>query len=180
MKVHVKLKDSDYLKFSEYQMTHSKQGKRTILLQRLTLPLISVAMIIAFFVIHASTRTMIIEIVTLGIASTIWVIGAPGMLKSSMRRDFYKKKNNGRLPYRETSVLDFGDEGITEISGSYSEITPYNSITSIAKSEDRLFVFTDGDKGFVIPFNDAAKNGRKVARLLSEKTGLEIAEESAD
>ena len=91
-----------------------------------------------------------------------------------------KKKNNGRLPYRETSVLDFGDEGITEISGSYSEITPYNSITSIAKSEDRLFVFTDGDKGFVIPFNDAAKNGRKVARLLSQKTGLEVADESAN
>lgn len=176
MKVHVKLKDSDYLKFSEYQLTHSRQGKRTILLQRLTLPIVSVAMIIAFIAIHASTRTLIIEVITLGIASAIWVIGAPGMLKSSIRRDFYKKKNKGRLPFQETSVLDFGDEGITEISGSYSEVTPYSSITSLAKSDDRLYVFTDGDKGFVIPFNDAAKNGRKVSRLLTEKTGLEVSE----
>ena len=180
MKIHVKLKDTDYLKFSEYQLTHSKQGKRTIFLQRLTLPLISAAMIIAFLVFHASTKAMIIEVVTLGIASAIWVIGAPGMLKSSIRRDFYKKKNGGRLPYRETSVLDFGNDGITEISGDYSDTTLYSSITSIAKSSDRLYVFTDGDKGFVIPFNDAAKNGRKVARLLSEKTGLEIAEDPAD
>lgn len=146
------------------------------MLQRITLPLISVAMIAAFAFFHASTRAMIIEIVSLGIASVIWVIGAPGMLKSSMRRDFYKKKNKGNRPYRETAVLDFGSDGITEISGTYSETVPYSSITSLAKSDDRLFVFTDGDKGFVIPFDDAAKNGRKVARLLSEKTGLEVEE----
>lgn len=180
MKVHVKLKDSDYLRFSEYQLTHSRQGKRTILLQRLTLPLVSLAMIIAFIAFHASTKALIIEIVSLGLASAIWIIGAPEMLKSSIRRDFYKKKNKGRLPFRESSVLDFGQDGITEISGSYSETTPYSSINSIAKSGSRLYVFTDGDKGFVIPFDDAAKNGRKVARLLSEKTGLEIADESAD
>ena len=180
MKVHVKLKDSDYLKFSEYQLTHSKQGKRTIFLQRLTLPLISIAMVIAFVAFHASTRAIIIEVVSLGIASAIWVIGSPAVLKSSVKRDFYKKKNSGRLPYRETSVLDFGNDGITEISGSYSDTTPYSSITSIAKSDDRLYVFTDGDKGFVIPFNDAAKNGRKVARLLSEKTGLTVEDDSAN
>ena len=98
------------------------------------------------------------------------------MLKSSMRRDFYKKKNSGRLPYRESATLDFGSEGITEISGSYSVMTPYSSITSMAKTDDKLFVFTDGDNGFVIPFNDAARNGRKAARLLSEKTGIEIEE----
>ena len=97
-----------------------------------------------------------------------------------MQRDFYKKKNSGRLPFRETSVLEFGEEGITEISGSHSDTTPYSSITSIVKSDDRLFVYTDGNNGFVIPFNDAAKNGRKVARLLSQKTGLEVEEESAD
>lgn len=178
MKVHVKLKDSDYLKFCEYQLTHSNQGKRTLLLQRLTLPLISAAMVAGFIIFHASTKALIIELITLCIASVIWVIGAPGMLKSSMRRDFYKNKNKGKLPYHETSVLDFGQDGITEISGSYSEVTPYSSITAIAKSDDRLYVFTDGKNGFVIPFNDAAKNGRKVARLLSEKTGLEVEEES--
>ncbi len=176
MKVHVKLKDTDYLKFSEYQLTHSKQGKRTVLLQRLTLPLISAAMIIAFIAFHASTKALIIELITLTAASVIWVIGVPEMLKSNIRRDFYKKKRSGRCPYRESSVLDFGEDGITEISGSYTDTTPYSSINSIARSEDRLFVFTDGDKGFVIPFNDAAKNGRKVAKLLSEKTGLELAE----
>lgn len=180
MKVHVKLKDSDYLKFSEYQLTHSKLGKRTLLLQRLSLPLVSIAMIIAFIVFHASTRALIIEIVSLGIASVIWVIGAPGMLKRSMQRDFYKKKNSGRLPFRETSVLEFGEEGITEISGSHTDTTPYSSITSIVKSDDRLFVYTDGNNGFVIPFNDAAKNGRKVAKFLSQKTGLEVEEETAD
>ena len=176
MKVHVKLKDRDYLQFCEYQLTHSKQGKRTILLQRLALPLVSLAMVIAFIVFHASTRAIIIEIISLGIASVIWVTGTPEMLKSNVRRDFYKKKNKGKLPYRESSILEFGDEGITEISGSYSETTPYSSITSMAKSDDRLFVFTDGANGFVIPFNDAAKNGRKVSKLLSEKTGLEIEE----
>jgi hypothetical protein len=176
LKVHVKLKDTDYLQFSEHQLTHSRQGKRTILLKRLTLPLISLAMVIAFIVFHASTRALIIEIVSLTIASVIWVIGVPEMLMSNIRRDFYKKKRSGSLPYRETSVLDFGDEGITEISGSYSETTPYSSITSIARSDDRLFVYTNGDKGFVIPLNDAAKNGRKAAKLLTEKTGLKIAE----
>lgn len=176
MKVHVKLKDSDYLEFCQYQLTHSKQGKRTLVLQRIMLPAISVAMVIAFIAFHASTRALIIEIVSLGLASAIWVIGAPGMLERSMRRDFYKKKNSGKLPYHETAMLDFGTDGITEISGSYSETTPYSSITTLAKSKDRLFVFTDGDKGYVIPFNDAAKNGRKVAKLLSEKTGLEVEE----
>lgn len=176
MKVHVKLKDSDYLKFCECQLTHSSLGKRTIMVRRLTLPLISVAMVIGFIVFHASTRALIIEIVTLTVASVIWVIGVPEMLKSNVRRDFYKKKNSGRLPYKENSMLDFGEDGITEIGGDESEITPYSSITSIVKSDDRLFVYTDGVNGFVIPFNDAAKNGRKVAKLLSEKTGLEVEE----
>lgn len=174
MKVHVKLTDSDYLKFSEYQLTHSRQGRRTILLQRLTLPLVSVAMLIAFIVFRFSTKAIVIEIITLGIASLIWIFGAPEMLKSGMRRDFYKKKREGNLPYNESSVLDFGEDGITEISSGYSQLTPYSSITSIARSDDKLYVFTSGDAGFVIPFNDAARNGRKVGRILTEKTGIEI------
>ena len=96
LKVHVKLKDSDYLKFSEYQLTHSKLGKRTILLQRLSLPLVSVAMVIAFIVFHASTRALIIEIITLGIASAIWIIGAPGMLKRSMMSTMRKAESQIR------------------------------------------------------------------------------------
>ncbi len=32
----------------------------------------------------------------------------------------------------------------------------------------------------VIPFSDTAKNGRKVAKLLSQKTGLEVEDNSAD
>ena len=180
MKVHVKLKDADYLRFCECQLTHSSRGKRTILVQRLTLPLISVAMVIGFIVFHASTKALVIEIVTLTLASAIWVIGVPEMLKSNIRRDFYKKKNNGRLPYKENSLLDFGDEGITEIRGEDSETVPYSIITSLVKSGERLFVFTDGDKGFVIPFNDAAKNGRKVAKFLSDKTGLEVEDMSED
>ena len=177
MKIHVRLKDSDYLKFSEYQLTHSRQGKRTLFLQRMSLPLLSLIMIIAFIVFRASTRALVIEIVSLGLASAIWVLGAPGMLKRSLLRDFYKKKNSGRLPFRETSVLDFGEDVITETGASLSETTPYSSITSIVRSGNRLFVFTNGDNGFVIPFNDAAKNGRKVAKLLSRKTGLEVEED---
>lgn len=177
MKVHVKVNDSDYLKFSEYQLTHSKRGKRTLILQRLMLPAISAAMIIAFIVFHASTRALVIEIISLGLASAIWVIGAPGMLKSSMRRDYYKNKNKGRLPFRETSVLEFGDEGITEISGDYSDITPYSSIDAIVRSNDKLYVITSGSKGFVVPLNDAARNGRRAEKLLASRTGLEIAEE---
>jgi hypothetical protein len=92
----------------------------------------------------------------------------------------FVKKNSGKLPFRERSLLDFGEDGITEISGNYSETVPYSSITSIVRSDNRLFVFTDGDNGFVIPFDDAAKNGRKVAKLLSQKTGLEVEEDSAD
>jgi hypothetical protein len=137
-------------------------------------------MVIAFVVFHASTKALIIECVSLTIASAIWVIGVPEMLKSNIRRDFYKKRNKGNLPYQAVSVLDFGEDGITEISGENSEKTPYSSITTIVKSDDRLFVYTDGDKGFMIPFNDAAKNGRKVARLLSEKTGLAVEECSDD
>lgn len=146
------------------------------MLQRLTLPLISLAMFIGFVVFHASNKALIIEAITLTIASLIWVICSPGMLKSSMRKDFYKKKNKGRLPFQKTSVLDFGDEGISEISGSYSDTTPYSSITSLAKSDDRLYVFTDGDKGFVVPLTDAARNGRRAEKLLVEKTGLGIEE----
>ena len=80
LKVHVKLKDSDYLKFHEYQLTHSKLGKRTILLQRLSLPLISVAMVIAFIVFHASTRALIIEIISLGASLVLFAtVRFPGM-----------------------------------------------------------------------------------------------------
>lgn len=178
MRVHVKVNDSDYLRFSEYQLTHSKRGKRTILLQRLMLPAISTAMVIAFIAFHASSRALIIEIISLGLASAIWVIGAPGMLKSNMRRDYYKNKSKGKLPFRETSVLEFGDEGITEISGDYSEVTSYSSIDSIVKSDDRLYVITNGSKGFVVPLNDAARNGRRAAKLLADRTGIEITEES--
>ena len=173
MKVRVKVNDSDYLKFCECQLTHSRQGKKTILLQRLMLPLISVAMVIAFIAFHFSKRAIVIEIITLTLASAIWVIGAPEMLKRNIRRDFFKNKNKGKVPFRETSVLDFTEDGITEISGDYSETVPYSSITNIVRSGKRLYVYTDGAKGFVVPLDDAAKNGKKAAKLLTQKTGLE-------
>jgi hypothetical protein len=137
-------------------------------------------MIIAFIVFHASTKAIIVEAITLGLASAIWVIGAPSMLKRSMQRDFYKNKRKGKLPFSESSMLDFGEDGITEVNGDYSNSVPYSSITSIARSGNRLFVFTDGDKGFVIPLDDHARNGKKVAALLAKKTGLEIEDESAN
>ena len=130
-------------------------------------------MVIAFIAFHFSTRAIVIEIITLTIASVIWVIGAPEMLKRNIRRDFYKNKSKGKVPFRETSVLDFGEDGITEISGDYSETIPYSSITAIVGSGKRVYVYTDGDKGFVVPLDDAAKAGKKAAKLLSQKTGLE-------
>jgi hypothetical protein len=62
LKVHVKLKDSDYLEFCQYQLTHSKQGKRTLFLQRIMLPAISVAMIIAFIALIASLASILVNI----------------------------------------------------------------------------------------------------------------------
>jgi hypothetical protein len=41
-----------------------------------------------------------------------------------------------------------------------------------------MYVITSGAKGFVVPLNDAARNGRRAEKLLAARTGLEIAEES--
>lgn len=169
MKINVNINDSDYIKFNEYYMLNSQQGKKMIAMMKLLMPVFAIALVAIFAICGMEKSLLLAEIAVLTIASVIWIGKAPKYFLKQMGKNINKMKKEGKLPYSENAVLEFGDAEIIETTENSVKKVKYSEISRIGDTDEHIFVFFGAMEAFVIPKRCITDAQVELEKMLDEK-----------
>lgn len=151
MKINIKVTEKDYIKFNEFYLKNSEQGKKTTLLLRIIMPSLFLVILLLCLIANADKVLLIIEAVVFSVASVIWVIMVPGLMNKNIRRDINTIKKDGKLPYHNTSEIEFSETEIIETTPDSTLKIKYRNVLSVNSTEEYIYIFFGGAQAFIIP-----------------------------
>lgn len=169
MKISVTVYDLDYMKFNEYHMLNSRQGKKTLATYKLAMPVFSIVAILILALLGVHTAILIAEIVFLTVFSVIWLFKSSELYFKEARKNIEKLKQEGKLPYTQNAVLEFGDEAIVETTDNSMKKVEYREVNRIGFTEEHIFIFFGAVEAFVIPKRCITEEQTALEQLLHEK-----------
>ncbi len=151
MKFTVNLTETDFLKFNEYYMKNSAQGKKSILTARLLLPAVFVLIMIICLIANTGMLVIVLEAVIFTITSIVWELKVPSIISGNIRKSIEAAKKNGKLPFHESAEFDFAESEIIETAPGSVKNVRYSDIVSVNSADDYIYIFYGAAQAFVIP-----------------------------
>lgn len=169
MKITVTMNDSDYIKFNEYHMHNSTQGKRMLVIYRLIVPIVSIITLMGLTKSSVSRETLIAEIAILTILSVLWFIKSPKLMLKVIGKSIAENKKDGKLPYTQNAVLEFLHDAMIETTDSSMKKVSYFEVSRIGYTDEHIFIFFGAMEAFVIPKRCITGVQEELEALLQEK-----------
>lgn len=169
MKITVTMNDSDYIKFNEYYMQSSTQGKRMLVIYRLIVPIVSIIALMGLTKSGVSRETLIAEIAILTTLSVVWFIKSPKLMLKVIGKSVAENKKDGKLPYTENAVLEFLDDAMIETTDSSMKKVHYSEVSRVGYTDEHIFIFFGSMEAFVIPKRCITDVQSELEALLQEK-----------
>lgn len=169
MKYNIYLTDEDYIRFNIFYANHSKTGKQSMLMARISLPFLAIAIIIVFLISGVSYGLLVTEAVFLGVASIVWFVYMPKMAEKNIRKKICKIKADGKLPFHEHAEIEFQDSMIVEKSEQEEIHVKYTDIQNIYLEKDYLYIFYSAVQAFIIPNHCLGEDKERLQQYILEK-----------
>lgn len=151
MKLNVSVTENDFIKFNEYYMKNSNQGKRSTLLSRLLLPAVFLVIIMICLVAKADFTVIILEVIIFSITTVVWELKIPSFIRNNIKRSIETVKNDGKLPYHENAEFEFNDEAIIETTPNSVLKIKYSDVLSVKSTDEYIYIFFGATQAFIIP-----------------------------
>ena len=145
------LTEQDYIRFNQYHMTHSANGKKAILLLRLLMPIISLCALLIFVVADADPTLILIEAIVLGLLSIFFIFYGKKILLKSVAKNISKLKKDGKLPFNQESTITFDETHILEKTDLNESKISYQIIEKIAETENAIYIYFSAMQAYIIP-----------------------------
>lgn len=166
----IHVSEEDYIRFNEFHMMHSKQGKSTLMSLRILFPLMAILILIAIcFGNNDRTYLWICGILFL-IMTVAWEIFIPKFLAHSVRKSILKLKKSGKLPYMVDSELSWNDTEISAVSDIQSVKLPLDNDLQTFDTGDFLYLYFGSSQAIIIPSRDLGTEKEALSAILKEKT----------
>ena len=172
MKYKIRINEEDYICFNIFHANHSKEGKRSKNIQRVKYPILSLIIIMIFFLAGAGYRLIIAEAVFMTVFCVLWCIFLPKMMEKNIRKYINRMKLEGKLPYHADSEIEFQDSMIVETSEQGEINVNYKDIENIYFEQDYLYIFYGAAQAFIIPLHCLGEDRERVVEYVTEKTGV--------
>lgn len=152
MSIHVHLTDEDYIRFNQFCILHSPQGRRVTLPVRLIFPFMCVVLPLIDWLLGEQTFYFFLAYQFLTAAPCVlWVIFSPRLLSLSARRNVRRLKKVGKLPYTADAEFTWDEDSFTETTENSTSRVPLGEIERFYLTRDYAYVFVDTMRGFIIP-----------------------------
>ena len=151
MKFYVTTNDEDYIKFNEYYLLHSNQGKSLLWTMRLMLPVFALVAIVFMGLGNVERSLLIVECAVLVILSVVWQFQAKKIMLKSVRKGVENTKKDGKLPYPPQSELEFTENEVIETTENSVQKARYAEIRLVGETEEHIFLLLGALQGIVIP-----------------------------
>lgn len=166
MKFDIQLDDEDYVNFNIFHMFHSNYGKKSILLGRLMMFCFSCVAILIMIMAGAERGLLLTESVVLLIVSIVHFIYYPKMAKKKIRKQIYKIKEEGALPYNSKETVEFNNTEIIEVSPKEVLRTNYTEITAFHLSDEYMYLYKDALRAIIIPYRCLGNRKEELTDLI--------------
>ena len=172
MKYKIRINDEDYIRFNIFHANHSKEGKRSKNMQRVRFPILSLLIIMVFFLAGAKYGLIITEAIFMTVFCVLWWIFLPKMMEKNIRKYINRMKSEGKLPYHADSEIEFQDSMIVETSEQGEVRVDYKDIENICLEQDYLYIYFSAAQAFIIPFHCLGEDKERVVEYITGKTGV--------
>lgn len=169
MKYSILLNEEDYLRFNIFYASHTKAGKRSAAVTRLLFPLLTVVIIMAFYIAGADYGLMVTEAVLLAVVSVVWWLCTPKIIERNIRKHIQRVKKEGKLPFHGESEIEFLEEGLVEKSEQGEMRIAYADIEQVYSEKDYLYLFYGAVQAFIVPWHCLGEDRECVAAYIQER-----------
>lgn len=169
MKYHITLNDDDYLKFNIFYARHSWNGKHSVRIAQLLMPVLSVLVLLFFTLAGFKPGFILTEAACLTALSVFWVLRAPKMLEKNVRNHIERLRKNGKLPYHACSEIEFLEPMIVERYDQGVFCLNYADIEELCFEDDDIYIFYTAIQALIIPCHCLGADKNRVVEFLVEK-----------
>lgn len=168
MQIHVNLYDEDYIQYNIHHSYYSYNSKKTHMIGRLSPFLFSIVFIAVFIYLNVEPLLLYVEIAVLMLYSIISFIRYPKSLEKRIRKYVLRMKEEGKLPYDEEAMIDFGEDVITETTPNMTNRISYSEIRDVCETEGYIYLIIGAMQAIILP-KRCLDDKFKLLGLLKEK-----------
>ncbi|WP_186580578.1 YcxB family protein [Aquibacillus kalidii] len=164
------LTEEDYINFN---LTHVKQSitvKRSIGIQRFSIPIIYIAL--AFVMSALLDIPVLWMLVPFSVLSVIWVITYPKIFLRSIRKNASKMIKEGKNEnLLGTHHMIVNDNGLTDINENGETKVNWSGIDKVVHEQDYIFLYNSSVSAYIIPKRELSSRLDEFLTIVKEKTG---------
>lgn len=150
------LTDDDQIKFNDYYIHNSSAGKRTLMTQKLMVPVLTVCFFVFMKMAHMNGKILYGGTILLALLSVVmWRKAEETVQQQQMRSLEGPGSNQGSREYK----MLFGDEEVAITFNGSEKSIPYSKILKISMSDEYLYIWMDKRMVFPVPKRAFTREG---------------------
>ena len=151
-KFQIHLDDNDYLEFNKFHVLRSQYGKKQIINLRVTMCVITLAMVLISLVTGSFSIDSFISVIPLLLIITVFQISLKKITVSSLKATISRAKKKGKMPYSPSSVMEFFDEGFMETTKEQRIEQKYSALERVSVVEGKyVYLHVNNVMAYIIP-----------------------------
>lgn len=165
-KICYSLDDNDYFEFNKIHMLTSAVGKKALFNYKLSVPLLSIILIVFIAILRFDPLLIIIELIAMAVMDILWVLFSDKSYFRKLKKNFVKLKKDGNLSYDKNGELIFGKEEFIDTSENSVIARGYSAIEKIIITEKNIYLYTSATTANIIK-SDSFKSESEKSDFLS-------------
>ena len=156
-KFNITLTEQDYIEYNIFWMTKSPYGKRTMLLTRLTMIVISLLIAINVLISGEFSGYAIIEAAVYILLLGMLQLALNPFLASTTKMHLKSLKRKGKMAYSPTSEIEFCDEKFIETTPENKSEYAYSAVERISIIRGRkIYIHLNNTSAYLMPMSSFA------------------------
>ncbi len=148
------ISEQEYLDFNEHFMFKIPEGKKSLLVYRLTVPGVLLLYLLYSLIKGSDITTLIIQLVIYFIASALWWYNCHRVILFSVKRRLKKAQSVERSLFSSRGVIyfDFENRLIVDCGEREEVRVPFANITTLFETEKAYYLYYAPSKAFIVPY----------------------------
>lgn len=152
MEFNYNISEEAYLQFNDYYAKNSETVKKSLMIQRITVPIMYLVMAVFLsFVLDMPVLFLMIPFFILGV---LWAVFYPAYFYRLIRRNARKMVREGKGEgILGDHTMIFTEEGLREISSTGEKMQSWSGIEKIGEDPSNFYLFNSGMSAYIISKN---------------------------
>lgn len=153
-KFQISFNDNDYLEFNKFHLLRSPYGEKSRKSMKSMLTVMLAAFALISLIFNGFSLSSLLYIIPLFVIWLLFWLFMDKFLISTVKTQLRQMKKSGKLPYSQSSILEFYEKGFVEITESNKTELKYTAIERISIVDKKyIYIHTNSIMAYIIPYS---------------------------